>query len=176
MGREERIGREGAEEDDGAEKEAIRGERLSIGRSDAENGGDDDVLEAGNEEESRVLGRRDVQLIRVDDRRNVPVQLIGSFTPTHNRRHDAPRLRSNVEEDSELHTGSDNDLANERRQDLLRDEVRRGSSRMDARIGIGAPHYVAREQRVTTAQGRERTRNGDWEDDDKVDVEELRAH
>ena len=50
-------------------------DRLAIGRTDAENHRDDDVLERGDEEECRVLIADRVQLVRVNDWRLIPGNL-----------------------------------------------------------------------------------------------------
>lgn len=48
--------------------------RLAVGRADAEDGGDEDVLEGRDEEEGRVLERDDVELVGVNLGRDVPAR------------------------------------------------------------------------------------------------------
>lgn len=60
----------------------IRVQRLTVGRTDAEDTGDEDVLERGDEEQCRVLETDNVELLGVDDRGDVPAFILseGPFT------------------------------------------------------------------------------------------------
>lgn len=54
----------------------IRVQRLTVGRTDAEDTGDKDVLERGDEEEGRVLETDDIELLGVDNGRDVPARVV----------------------------------------------------------------------------------------------------
>ena len=116
----------------------IDSDRRAHRRTDAEHAGNDDVLERADEEEGAVLGRLDLELVDVDPRRLVPV------------------LRLDEEEDGELEAGGEDDLADDRAEDLARDEVGRRSAMMDALVRARAPHS-----------------DGDGKNDEEIDVQEL---
>lgn len=61
------VGRECTEEDQGEQEGYVAVDGLPIGRTNAEDDCDDDVLEGGDEEECRVLVADCVELVRVDE-------------------------------------------------------------------------------------------------------------
>lgn len=79
-----------------------------------------------------------------------------------------------MEESEELHPTCDGDLADERREDLLRDEVGGRSLGVDPREGFGSAHWNHPVSSVVWARERKgRTRDGDRENEEQIDVKEL---
>lgn len=132
--------REGEQRDDeptvGVEGFAVRG-------ADAEHRRNEDVLERGEEEKRRVLVRRNVELVRVDDGRGVPVGVKKMSLRRKAKEKEGvnePILRPDEEERRNLESARENDLTDERAENLLRDEVGSRSLRVDARERFRSTH------------------------------------
>lgn len=115
---------------------------FAVRGADAEDGGNEDVLEGRDEEEGRVLETDNVELVGIDLGWDVPSKADRSQPRRvkEERGQELPSLRSHEEEGEELDSTGDGDLADKRSEDLLRDE--RGGRPLgnDPLEGLGSTH------------------------------------
>jgi hypothetical protein len=125
-------------------RRTVRPDRLPVRRTDAEDGGHDEVLERRDEEEGRVLIVKRLELVDV---------YIGLGVP---------RLHSNQEEDTELDESVDERLRDNARQDSLGNEGSGWSLGMDLGEGESSAHCRNRRNNVKTRK-KSRRRKGERE-------------
>lgn len=98
---------------------------------------------------------------------------IVSRSRTQREKERSPRLCSNMEEGDDLKSTGDGDLTDERREDLLRDEVGGRSFRMNSRESFRSSHYRKSSVKFRECEMVRRTGDGNWEDEEEIDVKEL---
>lgn len=166
----------------------VRVDGLAVRRPDGEHAGDQDVLEARNEEQRRVLVVERLELLVVDVGLGVPEYQAMSTGPHHacchvspieaqngavTRKEDnAPRLLADPDKHQYLEYRVDDDLTNDTSEDLLGHKTCSRPFRVDFGVRQCSAH-------CRTSAGSSRrdvtplTSHGDRNDDEKVNVQEL---